>query len=86
MAGSPLKNVRNRLVREAILRGLSEGKDPADFLVPFTDRLKEMALAGDIAALRELFDRIDGRPAQAITGERDGEPIVLRIASQDADA
>ena len=67
MAGSPIKNARNRIVRDAILRGLEEGKDPAEFLEPFATKLKDMALAGDLGAIRELFDRIDGKPAQAVT-------------------
>lgn len=50
------------------------------------DKFIASVKAGDLPFFREFGDRIDGKPAQAITGERDGEPIVLRIASQDADA
>lgn len=38
------------------------------------DRLIDSALAGELPALRELGDRLDGKPAQAITGA-DGDAI-----------
>src|SRR3990167_5961132 len=74
MAGSPIKHERNRLVREAILRGMADGSDPVDYLTPYTDKLRELALAGDMAAMREMFDRLDGKPKQQIeaTGADDG--------------
>jgi hypothetical protein len=74
MSGSPIKHERNRLVREAILRGMAEGADPVEFIAPFTDKLKELALAGDMSAMREMFDRLDGKPKQQIeaTGADDG--------------
>lgn len=80
MAGTPLRNARNRIVRDAIMRGLAEGKEPSEFLVPFTEKLKEMALAGDISALRELFDRLDGKPSQQLvhSGDEDN-PVVQKI-------
>jgi hypothetical protein len=37
-------------------------------------KLVDQAIAGDISAIREINDRIDGKVAQAITGE-DGGPI-----------
>ncbi len=46
------------------------------------DDLAEKLLAkceeGDMAALKELGDRLDGKPAQAITGADDG-PVSLLI-------
>jgi len=38
----------------------------------------EMALDGNLAAIKEIGDRIDGRPAQAIIGE-DGGPLQAAI-------
>ena len=42
--------------------------------------LLQQAQAGDITALKELGDRIEGKPAMAITGA-DGGPLVV-IAAQ----
>ena len=85
MAGSPIKHERNRLVREAILRGMEEGKSPVEFIQPFTDKLKELALAGDMSAMKEMFDRLDGKPAQQLqhTGADDG-PLVVKISQDDS--
>ena len=81
MAGTPIKHERNRLVREAILRGMETGADPVDFIKPYTDVLRTKALDGDIAAMKELFDRLDGKPKQQIeaTGADDGP---LRIVHE----
>lgn len=80
MAGTAIKHERNRLVRAAILRGMQEGKDPAEFLEPYTEKLKELALAGEITALRELFDRIDGKPSQQVQLQGDpDQPLVARL-------
>lgn len=87
MAGSPIKHERNRLVREAILRGASEGKDPVEFLTPYTDKLKELALLGDMTAMRELFDRLDGKAAQQIVhaGDADNPVAFTEVARKIVD-
>ncbi len=62
------------------MRGIQEGQDPADFLEPFAAKLKELALAGEITAIRELFDRIDGKPAQQVQLQGDpDQPLVARL-------
>ena len=74
MAGSPIKHERNRLVREAILHGLEEGVDPVEYLIPYANRLKKMALKGKLGsavtlgAIKEIHDRVDGKAAQEIVG------------------
>lgn len=40
------------------------------------EKLVEMAMQGDISAIKEVGDRVEGKPAQSITGE-DGGPIVI---------
>ena len=36
------------------------------------DKLVELALAGDVAAMREMGDRLDGKPAQQV--QLSGDP------------
>jgi len=36
------------------------------------------AAAGDVHAIREVGDRMDGRVPQAFTGDADGDPITVR--------
>ena len=44
------------------------------------EKLLELAAAGDVPALRELGDRLDGKPAQALTVTGDPEnPLQSRV-------
>ncbi len=44
------------------------------------DKLVERALEGDITAMKEIGDRLDGKPAQAVElGGRDGEDLSFTI-------
>lgn len=67
MAGSPIKHERNRLVREAIMRALEKGGQPAEeALIPMAEKFIEQAKAGDVASFKEIADRLDGKPAQQV--------------------
>ena len=82
MAGTPIKNEKKRLIREAILRELEGDGDPVVYLLPYANKLKKMALEGAIdsavtlGAMKEIFDRIDGKTAQEIHVEKSGERVV----------
>lgn len=41
------------------------------------DALIEKAAAGDVPAIKEVADRIDGKVPQALVGDEDGPPINL---------
>jgi len=78
MAGSPMKNVRerhDRLVREAIVDGWDREGGPERCMKVYTDELKKMAVELPIespvklSALKEIFDRVDGKVAQEIVGD-----------------
>jgi len=61
-----LDNFENSAIKKGqALRGLA-------------NKLVEMALDGNLAAIKEVGDRLDGRPAQAIIGE-DGGPLQAAI-------
>jgi hypothetical protein len=75
MAGRPPKeksfaNMLNIAIREAH----SEGKDK---LRAVADKLVELAIDGDMQAIKEIADRLDGKPAQAIVGDSSEDPINL---------
>lgn len=67
-------------VRRALLA--NDGKK----LRAVAEKLVEKAEAGDVAALKEIGDRLDGKPAQAITGEIDTTVTVeiVKFASKDS--
>ena len=88
MAGSPIKHERNRIVQAAILSAMQTGQTPEQFVKPYTDVLRAKALEGDMAAMKELFDRLDGKPAQQVqlSGDADGAPIRHRVEQVIVDA
>ncbi len=53
---------RRGLWRDAINRAVSQ-RD-GDALRELADKLVDTALAGDLAAIKEIGDRLDGRPKQ----------------------
>jgi hypothetical protein len=77
--------VKNRPWADAINRALlaEDGKK----LRELADRIIERAKEGDVAALKEIGDRIDGKVAQQINhAGADGEDLVVKLISSDADA
>lgn len=80
MAGAPFGNQNAKKAKryqKAIERALATavGASVDDGLDKVAAQLVLAALAGEQWALRELGDRIDGKPAQVITGDADGDPI-----------
>lgn len=77
-AGAPEGNQnglkQNRLWGETIRRAVTQADGKK--LRQIADTLIDLAAQGDIQAIKELGDRIDGKPAQAITGA-DGGPIEI---------
>jgi hypothetical protein len=80
--GGPPGNTKsskdNRLWRNTIQRAIAQG-DP-ERLRKIAEALLEKAAEGDMAAIKELGDRLDGKTAQQIimTGE-DGGPVKTSI-------
>ena len=77
--GAPLGNrnaaKENRLWKETIHRVVTQNK--AGLLRLAAESLVNKAVEGDVGALRELGDRIDGKVPQAITGA-DGGPLQVQ--------
>lgn len=77
-SGNPNGRPVERPWRDAIRAILAE-KDPKTQrrkLLSAANALVDQAMAGDTAALREVGDRIDGKPPQSITGA-DGGAVQL---------
>lgn len=75
MAGRPPKeksfaNMLNIAIREAH----GEGKDK---LRRVAEVLVEKAITGDIQAIKEVADRLDGKVPQAVIGDDESDPINL---------
>lgn len=83
MAGAPVGNqnaAKAKVWTAAIERAL-ERRKPADERIKaideLADKLLEKCAAGDLAALQELGNRLEGKPAQPVTGEGGKGPIEL---------
>ena len=78
---APLGNknaVKNRPWAEVINRALIQGDGQR--LRTIAEKLLTLAENGDIQALKEVGDRLDGKPAQQVQLSGDAEqPIVQRI-------
>lgn len=69
---------KNKLWAETINRALlaEDGRK----LRALADRLIDKALEGDVTALKEIGDRMDGKSVQAIEASGpDGEPLIAEI-------
>ena len=89
MPGSPIKNARRFIAHEALMNALRKrNEDPVKALEPIVEQLVKVAESGPTGekgdpwprAVTELFDRLDGRPAQQVQLQGDEEqPLVHRI-------
>lgn len=82
--GAPLGNQnakRAKQWRDAILRALEKrGQgDRTKALDELAEKLISLVANGDLVALKEFGDRIDGKPAQAIIGGEDGDPPIRTV-------
>jgi len=81
--GAPLGNKNNTKAKpwaDAIRRSLArrEDGDHGKSLNELADALLDKAAEGDMSALKELGDRLDGKSAQSVTvGNEDGKPFSI---------
>lgn len=82
MAGAPVGNqnaARAKVWHAAIMRALDKrgGGDRIKALDELAGKLLDAVATGDLAALKEFGDRMDGKPAQAMIhqGDEDGGPV-----------
>jgi hypothetical protein len=83
MAGAPVGNQNAKTAKRwqsAITRALAraaDGKGVEAGLDTLEDKLVGLAAAGEQWAIREVGDRLDGKPAQALIhqGDEDGGPV-----------
>jgi hypothetical protein len=77
--GKPDKLMRDAL-RISLLREAEKGSKTKR-LQQVADALVDAAIAGDIQAIREINDRMDGKATQPISGDTEGEPITFRVVT-----
>lgn len=68
----------DKLWRDAIRRALQQdGEQGAKELKAMAEALINKCKAGDLPALKEFGDRIDGKAVQPISGSNDDDPISI---------
>ncbi len=68
-------SVMRGVIRRALAENEAEGRES---LLLIAKKLIQEAEGGSLGHARELFDRIDGKPNQPVTGE-DGGPIAHSV-------
>lgn len=68
----------DKLWRDALMVAIKRAgdNDPRPYIARIAERCVDMAVAGDMQAIKEIGDRLDGKPAQAVMGE-DGGPVAI---------
>jgi hypothetical protein len=75
-SGNPSGRPKGTPVTDALRTALS---DPAE-LSRFITAILKKAKKGDVKAFQAVADRLEGKPAQALTlGDADGGPVVFRL-------
>ena len=94
---TPSKGAKpDKLMRDALILALKDEAIDANGqmttkLRKVAEKLVEKAMDGDVPAIKEIGDRVDGRPSQAIIGDGNEDPInvvtkILLVAASDDDA
>ena len=76
--GAKSDKVWRQAIMLAVNREVKVGKKRTKYLDILAMRIVKLAGDGDISALREVGDRLDGRPAAEITGP-DGDMLTVRF-------
>ncbi len=75
--GSKPDKVWTDALRLAVMREVKKG-EPTKRLEVLAAKLVELAASGNMAAIKEIGDRLDGKPAQVIAGD-DKSPMKLVV-------
>ena len=69
---------RDKPFRDALRLAIADADDNPRKLRLVAEKLVDRALEGDVQAIKEVADRLDGKPAQALT-DPDGGPISVAV-------
>lgn len=78
--GNEYSSKNNRLWANTLRRAIAQGD--GERLRRIADRLLDQAEEGNIQAIKEIGDRLDGKPAQVIQGDADNPLTVVTKIEQ----
>jgi len=79
---NPVGAKSDKIWRDAIQRAVKrrlQGKSGPQALDQLADRLVEAGLEGDVSAMKEIGDRLDGKPVQGVAHDPESGPIRMVI-------
>lgn len=80
--GRPVEKPWSDAIKRALAR--AEAKQDYRSLNALADKLLDRAAEGDMSALKELGDRLEGKVPQAIVGSDEHPPVQISLQSTDA--
>lgn len=82
-SGNPGGRPKQKQFRTALQMELNAAGDDAKALRSIARKLLDKAEDGDLQAIREIADRLDGKPVQGIEGGDPTNPIQIIISPDD---
>ena len=76
---NPRGQQRDKPFRDALRMEIAEAGDDRKKLREVAKVLIARAMAGDVKAITEIADRMDGKVPQAVIGDEDSDPIKMII-------
>lgn len=70
---------RDKPFRDALRLAISEAEDNPRKLRKIAEKLYDKALDGDVAAIKEIADRLDGKVPQGVIGGDEDEPAIQTV-------
>ena len=80
ISGRP-KSLMAAAYRRALERKIVNDPQGRTYADALAEKMVALGLKGDVKALAEVTDRVDGRPQQAITMDGDGSGLSIEIAT-----
>lgn len=71
----------DKLWRDALMVAIKRAgdNDPRPYIARIAERCVDMAVAGDMQAIKEIGDRLDGKAAQQLTLDGTGEDGAIQM-------
>lgn len=81
-SGNPGGRQKEKPFRDALMLAIKEASDDKQKLRRVAERLVDKAIDGDVPAIKEIADRLDGKvPQGVIGGDDDDQPVRFVIVS-----
>ena len=79
MAGRKGEKIWADAVRRAVMRRLEDEEGKPQKIERLADKLVDQGLAGDVTAIKEIGDRLDGKARQMIEGPGEDGELTMRL-------